>query len=188
MADPQLRCLLCDLVLADPSNPGQPTERCRQPGCGREILAGQSGATVDDLPVELTTPARPSSPPPAPLTPIFEDDDLPVANVVPKPPPLPPASSNIPTVQPRPRPEPPVAGKRPPAPVPPRRVTAPDPPRMSAPRPQIATALGVLGCMTLLIIICLSVIGYTILVGLKRASKKAEAPARPPALVVTYPG
>lgn len=186
VSDPQLRCLLCDLILADPSTAGRPTETCRQAGCGREILAGQTAA---DGPIELTAPVRPAPATGAPLTPVFEDDDLPVADVVSKPAVDKPA---VPTVQPRSRPaDPPVVGKRPaaesggqrpprPLPLPPpRRVTLPEPPRrLSSPRPQIATALGVLGCMTVLIILCLSVVGYAILYGLKRASKKAEAPVR----------
>ena len=41
------------------------------------------------------------------------------------------------------------------------------------------TALGVLGCMTVLIILCLAVIAYAILFGLQKAQKmrKAGVPA-----------
>lgn len=188
MSDPQLRCLLCDLILADESAKGQATERCRQ--CGRDILAGQTQpATVGDEPLTLQPLGRAEHPPPLPPPPppvsAALEDDLPVASVVPKS----PAPAEVPTFGPRPRPSAPPGlpplGKKPvpkaPLPPPPRKTSLPDPerPRTAPPRPQMITALGVLGCMTVLIILCLAVIAYAILFGLQKARKagKAEAPA-----------
>jgi hypothetical protein len=186
VSDPQLRCLLCDLILADESAKGQATERCRQ--CGRDILAGQTQPmAAGDEPLTLQPLGRVDQPPPLPPPPVSAalEDELPVASVVPKSP-----SPEVPTFGPRPRssapPDLPPLGKKPVQkaplpPPPPRKTTLPDPPRTRSgpPRPQMITALGVLGCMTVLIILCLAVIAYAILFGLQKARKagKAEAPA-----------
>ena len=181
MADPQLRCLLCDLILADESAKGQATERCRQ--CGRDILAGQTQpAAAADEPLTLQPLGRPAEPPSPPQVSAALEDDLPVASVVPKPQP-----PEVPTFGPRPRssapPGLPPLGKKPvpKAPLPPpRKAALPDPerPRSGPPRPQMITALGVLGCMTVLIILCLAVIAYALLYGLQKARlRKAETPA-----------
>lgn len=187
MADPQLRCLLCDLILADESTAGKPTEKCRQPGCGRMILAGQIQVEPQAEVLELEAPARPQRPvdleslPVAGVVPPNRDrmsatDDVPVAHVIPKPPPLP---TEVPTVQPRPRPAP-----RPSTLPAPRKVTLPEPRTTPPAKPQIITALGVLGCMTLLIILCIAVIAYSLLYGLQKARKaKSEAPRSVPAFV-----
>ncbi len=183
MSDPQLRCLLCDLILADESAKGQTTERCRQ--CGRDILAGQGQPTAAaDEPLTLQPLGRPTEQPPLP-PPVSAslEDDLPVASVVPKSPP-----PEVPTFGPRPRssapPGLPPLGKKPiqkvPLPPTPRKTVLPDPTRARSgpPRPQMITALGALGCMTVLIVLCLAVIAYAILYGLQKARlRKAEAPA-----------
>lgn len=185
MADPQLRCLLCDLILADESTAGKPTEKCRQPGCGRMILAGQAQAESHADLLELEATARPQRPVDLETLPVAGvvspsrasqslEDDVPVAHVIPKPPPLP---TDVPTVQTRSRPAP-----RPSTPPAPRKVTLPEPRTNPPAKPQIITALGVLGCMTLLIILCIAVIAYSLLYGLKKA-RKAEAPRSVPVFV-----
>ncbi|MCU0704384.1 MAG: hypothetical protein MUF18_10450 [Fimbriiglobus sp.] len=87
MTDPQLRCLLCDLILADEKAQNQPTETCKQ--CGRKVLAGQAAGAGE---VEL----QPLNPPPR-SNPIDLDlDTLPEAAIV--PPTSPPLEDNIPSV------------------------------------------------------------------------------------------
>jgi hypothetical protein len=185
VSDPQLRCLLCDLILADESAKGQATERCRQ--CGRDVLAGQAQPTATaEEQLTLQPLGRPEQPPPVLPTAASLEDDLPVASVVPKSPP-----PEVPTFGPKPRssapPGLPPLGKKPvqksPLPPAPRKTALPDLPRVrpGPPRPQMITALGVLGCMTVLIILCLAVIAYAILYGLQKAARKAEVP---PAAVV----
>lgn len=191
MSDPQLRCLLCDLILADESAKGQATERCRQ--CGRDILAGQTQPAATDEPLTLQPLGRVDQLPPLPPPPVSAalEDELPVASVVPKSP-----SPEVPTFGPRPRPSAsappglPPLGKKPvqKAPLPPptpRKSTLPEPPRTRSgpPRPQMITALGVLGCMTVLIILCLAVIAYAILFGLQKARKAGKAEVVPAAVV-----
>jgi hypothetical protein len=177
VAEPQLRCLLCDLILADESTTGKPTEKCRQPGCGRTILAGQTPPEPTADLLELR-PARVSAEdetlPEARVvsTPSPRSADIPVAHTVPTPPP-----DDVPTVQPRSRPPAPRPAPTPFAPFPPRKVTLPEPRTNPPARPQIVTALGVLGCMTVLIVLCIAVIAYSLLYGLKKARKsKAETP------------
>lgn len=183
VSEPQLRCLLCDLILADATTVGQPTERCRQ--CGRDILAGQKQASAEDPVnlhlVEMKEPTTGGDRPPP-----LKMDDLPAANVV--PPPLPVAAPGIPTVQPRRPPStslPPSLARRgaearsPQKPnLPPRKVTMSEPSRPTGerPRPQMFIALSVLGCMTFLIIVCVAVIAYAILYGLQKARKVAASP------------
>ncbi len=109
MSEPQLRCLLCDLLLADENARDQPSETCKQ--CGRKVLAGQ---TDDEVALQ------PLNPPPRPKPLDLDLDLLPEAAVVmptpAAPPPLPPTDdipsvpvlnkatrveSDVPTVQPR---------------------------------------------------------------------------------------
>lgn len=189
MSEPQLRCLLCDLVLADATTAGQPTERCKQ--CGRDILAGQAAPTggqpidlqvigrkespredIPEVPVASKVTPPPLPPPPPPLKPMLEDD-LPVAAVVSKP----TAPESVPTVKPRPRADAPQKYV-PKVPPPPRKQPLPDPApvRSERPRPKIALALGALGCVTVLVMACIVVIAYALLVGLKRAGKAEALP------------
>ena len=161
-----MRCLICDLILADEA-PGTPSEKCKQ--CARSIVPGQSTAAV---PLEVIEP-----PVVRPVAARILEDDLPMATPV------------VPTVQPRPRPAttrpgdvPYTAAKRaaPSSAVPPpmpKKVVIPnlDRPEPVRPKPKIAGALAVLGCMTILLILTLSVIAFAIVVGLKKAASKAEA-------------
>ena len=59
----------------------------------------------------------------------------------------------------------------------PKKIVIPnlDRPEPVRPKPKIAGALAVLGCMTILLILTLSVIAFAIVVGLKKAASKAEA-------------
>ncbi len=76
MAEPQLRCLLCDLILADANARDQPTETCQQ--CGRKVLAGQA--------VEGEVELQPLNPPSRSQPLDLDIDLLPEAAVVPPPP------------------------------------------------------------------------------------------------------
>jgi hypothetical protein len=92
VSEPQLRCLLCDLILADENARDQPTETCKQ--CGRKVLAGQT----QDPPTDL----QPLNPPPRPKPLDLDLDLLPEAAVVPPvpatvPPPVSPLEDDIPT-------------------------------------------------------------------------------------------
>jgi hypothetical protein len=197
VAEPQLRCLLCDLILADESTAGQSTEKCLQAGCGRMILSGQTPAepasdVLELRPINRATPVdleplpRTSTSSTKPSRTSLDDDDLPIASVVPKSGPI---RADLPTVQPRPRiaPRPsslPTAKPRQPTSLPELSRST------SAGRPQILTALSVLGCMTLLIVFCLGVIAFSLLYGLNKA-RKAELPRLNPAplsSVVCGPG
>jgi hypothetical protein len=200
VSEPHLRCLLCDLILADATTAGQPTERCRQ--CGRDILAGQAVGGADPIPVQplgrrepitvveelpeaTVVMDRADSPPPSTPRPAEPADVIPTAGVAKAVPP-----PEVPTVQPRPQPSavPPSLARRTGAPqtaaskpVPPlRKAQKPDPgrPTVDRPRPKIVIAFGVLGCMTLLVIVCIATIAYAILYGLQKA-RKVEAPASP---------
>lgn len=111
VTDPQLRCLLCDLILVDEGS-SQPSEACRQ--CGRRVLAGQTTdptapvleplhkpapADLDLLPeTAVTSPptirAEPPVPPPL-AAPTVLEDDIPTATVVRKP-----SSADVPTIPP----------------------------------------------------------------------------------------
>lgn len=125
VSDPQLRCLLCDLILADENARGQPTETCRQ--CGRKVLAGQTADEAVDLqplnpppkskPLDLdidllpeaavvpaasrATPPEPPLPVPPPLTKPALDDDIPSVPVLSKARRVEPEVPEVPTVQPR---------------------------------------------------------------------------------------
>jgi hypothetical protein len=88
VSEPQLRCLLCDLILADENARDQPTETCKQ--CGRKVLAGQTQAPPLDL--------QPLSPPPKPPPlPDLDIDLLPAATVVPPPATTPPPAAAVDT-------------------------------------------------------------------------------------------
>lgn len=201
VSDTQLRCLLCDLILADDSVRDQPTETCRQ--CGRKIVAGQTqgeaaaGELQSLLPpkapaageVELLPVA--SEPPPA------GEDNIPTARVVSKEPPV---ETEVPTVQPRVRTttapaDVPYAARRTPAatgpggkpgpkfpPSKPPKVTIPDPTRVTdaRPRPELGKALAVLGCMTLLAVVAITIIVAMIVIGLRQASKMNGRVTPPP--------
>ncbi len=137
MSEPQLRCLLCDLILAEEGRTDYPTETCKQ--CGRKVLAGQS---VDEVVLQ------PLNPPPKSKPLDLDLDLLPEAAVV-TPPPLPPADDipsvpvlnkakrvepDVPTVQPRGKITTDPAG----VPYAARPLPAPDP-RPTAPVPPPAT-------------------------------------------------
>jgi len=118
VSEPQLRCLLCDLILADENARDQPTETCRQ--CGRKVLAGQTAEAVELQPLNPPTKSKPldldidllpeaavvpsvppvPSPPSPPTKPTLEDDipSVPVLNKARRVEPEVPA---VPTVQPR---------------------------------------------------------------------------------------
>ncbi len=192
--DPQLRCLLCDLILAEEGT-AQPSEGCRQ--CGRRIAAGQRQGDAGGEVLPLTTvPRTRSIDPPtvevpltAPLSPL--DDDIPVASVVRKPTP-----ADIPTIPPARRttttdptsvpytakraapswsPDAPRKPTLPPPPWTPGPPPAPPPASITPPRPQVIRALGVLGCMGVLAAIAVVVLVYCVVMGLKLGVKKAEA-------------
>lgn len=117
VSEPQLRCLLCDLILADENARDQPTETCRQ--CGRKVLAGQSAEAVDlqplnpppprskplDLDIDLLPEAAVVPPPPTPTsTPPSKpslDDDIPSVPVLNKAKRVESDIPEVPTVQPR---------------------------------------------------------------------------------------
>lgn len=117
MSDPQLRCLLCDLILADENARDQPTETCRQ--CGRKVLAGQTAdeavdlqplnpppkskpldLDIDLLPEAAVVPPTPAAPSTPPAKPAF-DDDIPSVPVLSKARRVEPEVPEVPTVQPR---------------------------------------------------------------------------------------
>jgi hypothetical protein len=147
VADPQLRCLLCDLVLAEETTPPEQKEKCRQ--CGRDMLRGQRA----DEPVVLEQ----LKPPPLPV------EDVPVAKVVPAR--RTTTAADVPYARP----------SR--ATTPMQRRTVPNPERartdpQPASRPQVVKALGVLGCVVILGILCVSIIAYAVVVGLQKARPK----------------
>lgn len=215
VSEPQLRCLLCDLLLAEEGRTETPTETCRQ--CGRKVVAGQSGSDVE---------LQPLNPPPKAKPVALDLELLPEAAVVspPTPPPLPPPTADdipsvpvltkakrvepdVPTVQPRGKitSDPtsvPYAAKRvadaptrpgpnfpssppPPAPpanrpsgkampqFPPRKVSIPDPARVSSatPKPKVIQAFAILGCMTFLAVVAIIIIISCIVIGLMKAAK-----------------
>jgi hypothetical protein len=110
VSEPQLRCLLCDLLLADENARDQPSETCKQ--CGRKVLAGQGGDDVelqplnppprpkpldldlDLLPEAAVVPPTPSAPPP-PATPADDIPSVPVLDKARR------VEADVPTVQPR---------------------------------------------------------------------------------------
>lgn len=112
MSEPQLRCLLCDLLLADENARDQPTETCKQ--CGRKVLAGQSGdeavelqplnpphrpkpldLDLELLPEAAIVPPTTQTAPPPPETPADDIPSVPVMNRAKR------VEADVPTVQPR---------------------------------------------------------------------------------------
>jgi hypothetical protein len=200
VSEPQLRCLLCDLILAEEGRTDYPTETCKQ--CGRKVLAGQTAGGEPPLqplgppprskPVDLDLETLPEAsvvpPPPAAPSrpqPQFPDDDIPSVPVVNK---ARRADPDVPTVQPRgkistspasvpyaARPaSPPAAAKTAaPRPAPPRKAALPDPSRAASvtPRPRVLQAFAILGCMTVLAVAAIVVIISCIVMGLMTASK-----------------
>ncbi len=165
MSEPQLRCLLCDLILAEEGRTDYPTETCKQ--CGRKVLAGQTAdgepplqplnppprSKPMDLDLETLPEAAVVPPPPARPQPQFPpDDDIPSVPVVNK---AKRADPDVPTVQPRgkittnpasvpyaarpaspPAPKPAPPAPRPVAPIPPRKAALPDPSRAASVTPR----------------------------------------------------
>ncbi len=150
MEEPQLRCLLCDLVLAEEATPADKKEKCRS--CGRDMLRGQR---VDE-PVQLEQLQPPSLP----------ADDVPVAKVVPArrtstTASVPYARTSRPPTRSAPSAHPIQSQER-------QRIL-PTP----ASRPQVFKALGVLGCVVILGILCVSAIAFTVVFGLQKARKNS---------------
>ena len=144
VAEPQLRCLLCDLVLAEEGTPAAQKEKCRQ--CGRDMLRGQGSDEPDTL--------EQLNPPPLPV------EDVPVAKVVPA------RRTSTPADVPYARPSRPVLQSQA-ATRTERQQTRPTP----ASRPQVYKALGVLGCVVILGILCISVIAFAVVFGLQKARR-----------------
>ena len=143
MAEPQLRCLLCDLVLAEEGTPAERKEKCRQ--CGRDMLRGQRA----DEPVELEQLKLPT-------------DEVPVAKVVPAR--RTSTAADVPYARPTRS-----ALMTQSATRTERQQTLPTP----ASRPQVYKALGVLGCVVVLGILCVSVIAFAVVFGLQKARKNS---------------
>ncbi len=146
MSTPELRCLQCDLILADSDTPAADKEACRE--CGRAILCGQANTAEEPLELDAIPTARLVQP---------------AGNVNPT---IPPSLrqtelSKFPTQMPRLRED-----KLP-----------------AETKPKIATALAVMGCMTILGMICVIVIAYAVILGLKNAKRFGQGEATPTSLV-----
>jgi hypothetical protein len=136
--DPELRCLVCDAVLADDSVPSESSGKCGQ--CGKRILPANGFAEPEPLTLVRTTEqpaATPTNPPPIP-------EAFPRAKIVPT------IKPTLPTV---------------------RNLELPD---SEPPKPKLAFALFVAFLTLLAIMASLTVIGYAIVVGLKKAAKRAD--------------
>lgn len=152
MSEPQLRCLLCDLVLAEDTTPAAQKEKCRR--CSRDILVGQkvegdgAAESLEEIPLAKVMAPTHVEPPIVPtVRRTTTPADVPYAR-------KPATRQGVPSVSRPYRPEPLESRSRP-----------------DVPRPKVIQALGVLGCMTILAIICISVIAFSVLYGLTKARR-----------------